>query len=346
VRVLEVGMGGWGRYWAMRMLPQVPGMELVGCVDVDPRALELAAEQVGIASDRCFTSLEEGLAATGAEAVLVATSLEGHVPAVRTALRAGRHVLVEKPFAPSLAEARELVALARERGRVLMVSQNYRFYPAVQAVLRLVRSGTLGAPHLVEIDFRHHSTVPEGEGRRGHRLLAQPLLMDMSIHHFDLLRLLLARDADWVSCHAWNPHWSGFDGPVAAVAAIGFGDVMVGYRGSWVTWGENTPWAGEWRMTFERGEIRWTSRGMAGDRDAERVVVRPRDGHGEEYEPDLPEVPLIDQAGSLAEFAAAIAGGREPRSSGRENLGSLALALAAVESSQREGERVAVPAQG
>lgn len=339
-------MGGWGRYWAMRMLPQVPEMELVGCVDVDRRALELAVEQVGIAADRCFTSLEEGLAETGAEAVLVATSLEAHAPMVRTALTAGRHVLVEKPFAPTLAEAEELVALARERGLVLMVSQNYRFFPAVRAVAHLVRSRTLGAPHLVEIDFRHRSTVPETEGRRGHRMLAQPLLMDMSIHHFDLLRLLLGREPNWVSCHAWNPHWSGFEGPVAAVAAIAFGDVMVGYRGSWVTWGDNTPWAGEWRMTFERGEIRWTSRGLAANRDAERVFVRPRDGAGEEYEMDLPELPLIDQAGSLGEFAAAITAGREPESSGRENLGSLALALAAVESSRREGERVALPATG
>jgi predicted dehydrogenase len=333
-------MGAWGRWWALRMLPQVPGVELAGCVDVDPRALALAAEQLEMPAERCFTSLDGALAATDAEAVLVATNLEAHVPAVRAALEAGRHVLVEKPFAPTLAEARALVDLADERGLTLMVSQNYRFFPAVRAVAGLLRSGELGAPHLVEIDFRHRSTVADADGRRGHRLLAQPLLVDMSIHHFDLLRLLLGRNADWVCCHAWNPPWSGFDGSPAALAAIGFGGVMVGYRGSWVTWGPNTPWAGEWRMTLERGEVHWTSRGLAGSREAERVTLQPRDG--ERYELALPDLPLVDQAGCLAEFVDAVRTGREPESSGRQNLGTLALALAAVESAAR-GERVALP---
>lgn len=332
-------MGGWGRWWALRMLPQVPEIELVGCADVDPRALALAAEQLGMPAERCFTSLDEALAATDAEAVLVATNLEAHAPAVRAALESGRHVLVEKPFAPTLAEARSLVDLADARGLVLMVSQNYRFFPAVRAVSSLVRSGELGAPHLVEIDFRHRSTVPDADGRRGHRLLAQPLLMDMSIHHFDLLRLLLGREADWVSCLTWNRPWSGFDGPPTALASIRFGEAMVGYRGSWLTWGPDTPWAGEWRMTFERGEVRWTSRGLAGSHDAERVTVQAAGGEAREVA--LPELPLIDQAGSLAEFADAVRSGREPESSGRENLGSLALALAAVQSSERDGERVA-----
>jgi predicted dehydrogenase len=331
-------MGAWGRWWARRMLTQVSEIELAGCVDVDTRALELATEELGVPTDRCYTSLERALAAVEVDAVLVATTLASHVPVARTALEAGRHVLVEKPFAPTLAEALELVALAESRGVTLMVSQNYRFYPAVRAVVDLVRSGELGAPHLVEIDFRHHSTVPESAGRRGHRVLAQPLLMDMSIHHFDLLRVVLDRDADWITCRAWNSPWTGFDGPPTAVAAIRLGEVMVGYRGTWVTWGADTPWAGEWRMTMERGEIRWTSRGLAGNRDAERVTVQPC--AGEAYDLPLPDVPLIDQAGSLAEFAAAVRDGREPESSGRQNLGSLALALAAVDSAARDGEPV------
>jgi predicted dehydrogenase len=219
-----------------------------------------------------------------------------------------------------------------------MVSQNYRFYPAVRAVAELVRSGELGPPHLVEIDFRHRSTVPETDGRRGHRLLTHPLLMDMSIHHFDLLRMLLGMDADWIRCQAWNPRWSGFEGPPVALATLRFGAVMVGYRGRWGTWAPDTPWTGEWRMTFEHGEVTWSSRDMAGGRGAERVTVWT--GTGEPRELALPEMPLVDQAGSLSEFAAAVAAGREPQSSGRENLGSLALALAAVASSERDGELV------
>jgi predicted dehydrogenase len=335
VRLVEVGMGGWGRYWARLALPRVPDVELVGCVDVDPRALALAREQLGIPADRCFTSLDTALAAAEPDLVLVATSLGGHVAAATTALEAGRHVLVEKPFAPTLREARALVELAERRGSLLMVSQNYRFFPAVRAVAALVRSGELGELHEVEVDFRHHSTATAS--RTGHRLLAHPLLMDMSIHHFDLLRLVIGRDATSIDCHAWNRPWSGFDGPPSAIALIRFGDLPVSYRGSWLTRGRSTAWAGQWRMTFERGEVWWTSRDLAGSPADDRVVVRRATGPASLEEPRLPELPVVDQAGSLSELVAAIRAGRQPESSGRENLGSLALALAAVESSELGG---------
>jgi predicted dehydrogenase len=342
VRVLQVGLGGWGRYWLRWMVPQVPEVEIAGCVDVDPKMLAEVSEKLGVPADRCFTALDTALAATGPDALLVTTTLGSHVPTARAALESGRHVLVEKPFAPTLAEAHSLVELADERGLVLMVSQNYRFFPAVRAVTRLVREGRLGDPHEVEIDFRHRSTVTEPGGRRGHRALAQPLLMDMSIHHFDLLRLVLGREPERVTCDAWNPPWSDFDGPPAAVATILFPGVVVSYRGSWITRGVDTPWAGEWRMTFERGEVCWTSRGPLGGPPTDRLVVRT--AAGEASEPRLPEVPLTDQAGSLAEFVDAVRTGREPESSGRENLGSLGLALAAVESSER-GQPVPLPLQ-
>jgi predicted dehydrogenase len=334
MRILQVGMGSWGRYWLRRMVPQVPEAEVVGCVDVDPEALALTREQVEVpTADRFFTSLPAALSATEPDAVLVTTTLAHHVPVARAALESGRHVLVEKPFAPSVAEARELVDLAEARGLVLMVSQNYRYFPAARGAAGLVAQGGLGDLYEVEIDFRHRSTVVEAEGRRGHRELAQPLLMDMSIHHFDLLRLVTGREPERIDCHAWNSPWSGFDGPPSAVATILFPGVVVSYRGSWVNRGEDTPWAGEWRMTFEHAEVSWTSRDLRGSTAGEQVLVRPQSG--KPYASALPAVRLLDQAGSLAEFVDAVRTGREPESSGRANLGSLALALAAVESSER-----------
>jgi predicted dehydrogenase len=333
MRILQVGMGSWGRYWLRRAVPQVPDAEVVGCVDVDPAALALAREQAEVPADHCFTSVAAALDATEPDVVLVTTTLAHHAPVARAALESGRHVLVEKPFAPSLAEARGLVDLAAARGLVLMVSQNYRFFPAARAAAALVAKDELGALHEVDVDFRHRSTVVEAEGRRGHRELAQPLLMDMSIHHFDLLRLVLGREPERMDCHAWNSPWSGFDGPPSAVATILFPGVVVSYRGSWVNRGDDTAWAGEWRMTFERAEVSWTSRDLRGSIAGEQVNVRPQGGRP--YTPELPAVPLLDQAGSLAEFVDAVRTGREPESSGRANLGSLALALAAVESSER-----------
>ena len=69
-----------------------------------------------IPAERFYGSVAEGLAATPSDAVLVTTLLPGHVPVARAALEAGKHVLVEKPFAPTVTEARELVALAGSGG--------------------------------------------------------------------------------------------------------------------------------------------------------------------------------------------------------------------------------------
>ena len=175
--------------------------------------------------------------------------------------------------------------------------------------------------------------MPLAAGRRGHRTLDEPLLLDMAIHHFDLLRMLLGREPELVSCHAWNRPWTGFDGPPTAVATILFeGGAVASYRASWITRGPDTAWAGEWRMTFERGEVWWTSRAATSRGSGDRVVMR----HDErQVEVPLPPLPAVDRAGCLAEFVAAVRAAREPESSGRENLGSLALALAAIESARR-----------
>ena len=331
LRILQAGMGGWGRDWAWRIIPDVKAVKLVGCVDPNPEALALTRTQASIPADRCFASLDEALRATNPDAVLVTTVLPGHVAVARAALEAGKHVLVEKPFARHLAEARKLVDLAARRDLVLMVSQNYRFFPAVREVTRLVREKPLGELGQVWIDFRRYS--PPGSNGPGHHAYEEPLLLDMSIHHFDLLRHILGREPRTVSCYSWNPRTSGFSGAPTAVASIVFdGGVVVSYRGTWISDSPSTPWAGEWRMQFEGGDVQWTSRGDEST-PAEVVVMQPRGGAPETVA--VPEMKRIDRWATLAEFADAVRHRREPRSSGRENLGTLALMNAAIASAAR-----------
>ena len=153
----------------------------------------------------------------------------------------------------------------------------------------------------------------------------------MSIHHFDLLRMLLNREPDRIYCESWNPAWSAFAGPAASVATVVFGDIVVSYRGSWVSATPITPWAGEWRMEFERGEITWTSRDDNGAL-SDKVVVRPLNARPKTQR--LPEM-RVDRWGTLTEFATAIREGREPECAGRENLGTVAFMAAALDSATR-----------
>jgi len=151
----------------------------------------------------------------------------------------------------------------------------------------------------------------------------------MSIHHFDLLRLILGREPDRIFCEAWNPSWTSFTGPSVAVATIDFDGVVVSYRASWVSAGPITPWAGEWSMEFEHGEVVWTS---AADSDVtqDRVEIRPRNGTPRTVV--LPPLQRTGTSGTLTAFARAIRTKSEPETSGRENLGTIALMAAAVES--------------
>ena len=338
-------MGAHGRNWAKRVLPEIAEVDVVGYVDSDPYALDALREELKPRADMVFESLREAIAATRPEAVLNTTALPAHVPITRAALEAGLHVIVEKPFAPTIGAAQELVDLAARSGLVLMVSQNYRYFPAPRAIAQLVRDESLGKLHEVSIDFRRYSPAgPNGRGR--HHLEEQPLLADMSIHHFDLLRLIVGAEPERIFCEAWNPKWTAFSGPSAAVASIVFPGVVVSYRGSWITSAPVTPWGGRWSLEFEGGEIFWTNRDD--DMSHDRVTIRPRGGKPRSAK--LESMPRTGPWATITEFAESVRSGREPETSGRHNLGTIAFVAAAVESATvhepvsiyRTGEALAV----
>ncbi len=221
-----------------------------------------------------------------------------------------------------------------------MVSQNYRFFPAVRAVQALMRDADLGELRSIDIDFR--KGVRPGPVSTTRPPLAEPLLSDMAIHHFDLLRAVTGREPTSIFCRSWRPGGYPYAGPPAASAVIDLDSVdgvdsvdsglSASYRGSWISPGPSTTWAGDWSMAFDRAEVVWTSRGGDFDDIAALDVVTIRWDDGRVETPPLPRLAHVDRAGSLAEFAAARAEGRAPETAGAQNLGSLALSEAAIES--------------
>jgi len=331
LRIIQVGVGGWGRNWAVNVLKGATDARLVAAVDASPEALVAFRKDVPLPEASCFTTLDAALEAVDSDAVLITASLPGHVPSAVSALGAGKHVLLEKPFAPTVEEARSVVRLAEERRRVLMISQNYRFYPAVRAVQAIVRGNTVGKLGAVSVDFRRYAnTAPADTNRHYH--IAQPLLLDMAIHHFDLMRAVLFQEPARVVCHAFNTAWSRFRDPGTAFATVTFdGGTVVSYRGSWTSTGPETHWSGDWRMEGALGEVSWTSRSGKPE-SGERVIMKLL-GEAEKAV-ELPKSSRTDRAEVLATFARAIDKGSEPESSGRDNVGSLALTAAMIESSK------------
>jgi len=322
-------MGGWGRDWAANVLPTVPEIEVVAHVDAAAETLKSARKAVGFPADLGFASLDAALSATDADAVLVTVPLAAHVAVALSALAAGKHVLVEKPFAPTLSDAKRVVDAADAAGLTLMVSQNYRNFPAPRAVAALIASGELGPVGAVHVDFRRNYNKLPDNAR--YYAIPNPLLLDMAIHHFDLMRLILGAEPTRVYCRAWSPSYSDFADNAVATAAIDFaGGAVVTWRGSWISSGPPTVWGGEWRVECEGGEIAWQSRGDGGTPASDTVTVRPLGGP--ERTLDLAPTEPHGRAGVVTAFAAAIANGTEPETSGRDNLGTLGIAEAAIAS--------------
>jgi predicted dehydrogenase len=209
--LLQVGLGTWGLDWAAKVLPEVPEMELVACVDTRPEALKAACDAGVVTAGQCYSSVADAIKDRSTDAVLITTD-GSHGDIVRAALRARKHVLVEKPFVGSMTEARELVDEAAALNRTLMVSQNYRFFPAVRAAQNIVKGQELGRLLHVDVEFRRFQ--PTGRWTRWRH----PLLLDLGIHHFDLMRAVLGREPRTVDCRAWNPPWSGYLDPPEATA--------------------------------------------------------------------------------------------------------------------------------
>ena len=243
--------------------------------------------------------------------------------------------LIEKPFAGTLEDARLIIERADSVGRVVMVSQQYRYREGAQAVKRLIDAGAVGRIGVVHIGFANVLPVP------GFQLqMEEPLLWDMSIHHFDLIRGILGVEPVRVQATGYNPSWSEFAGNAAATAVFeSESGTTITYTGNWAPRGRSTGWDGVWEILGEDGAIHW---------DGNDVILRPlarpliakiqrralkREWKGRRVKPTPIAEP--DRLGSLAEFSAAIREDRQPETSGRDNIRSLALTVAAVESVRR-----------
>ena len=326
LRLLQIGMGGWGRDW-MSATQAVAGVEPVAWVDPSPEA-RAATVANGAPADRVFETLDAALDAVDAEAALVTTQVEHHVPVALAALDAGLHVLLEKPFAPTLADAVTAARAADKARRTLMVSQNYRYHPAPRAAAALVADGRIGEVTGVEVDFRRN-VIRSIDALRRHQALSHPLIVDMAIHHFDLMRMLLGSEPEWVDVTPIHPSTSGYVDPPAAYATIWFaGDVAVSWRGSWISSGRRTPWGGEWRLEGTRGGLELATRGDAESPD--RLRLRTPGGSARRI--PLDAMTALDRAGATVSFVDAIRAGTEPETSARRNLPTLALTFAAVRS--------------
>ncbi len=195
---VRVGFVGTGTVAALHAaaLAEVDGITLTAAYDTDTARLARCCRDWGV---RAAGSVDELVGADDVDVVLVLTPTPAHLAPAVAALRAGRHILVEKPVAQDAAAIRELAILAADAGLVALPGHNYLYLPEARRVVRHTREGRLGTPRAMFVTYA--LAHPEALAAR-----YGPVLEELMVHHAYLAVAALGRP-DRVSAGAAVPGW-------------------------------------------------------------------------------------------------------------------------------------------
>ncbi|MEI6084951.1 MAG: Gfo/Idh/MocA family oxidoreductase [Verrucomicrobiota bacterium] len=336
IRAVLVGCGGMAGAW-LKAATEVGGIEFVGFVDIREEAARQRATASGAVAPVIGTDLATVLKAAQPEVVFDCTIPEAHHQVTLTALAHGCHVLGEKPLADSMAHAREMVAAAKQAGKIYAVIQNRRYLPQIRRLKNFLAAGSLGDVTTLDCDFYIGAHFGGFRDKMRH-----VLLLDMAIHTFDAARYITGADAVAVYCKEWNPRGSWYDMDASAVAIFEMANgLMYTYRGSWCAEGLNTSWECDWRIVGTKGSAKWNG----GDGFQAEVVTKAGNFTSDKAPVDWPAhdpgSKVGGHAGLMREFVDCVRTGQTPETICTDNIQSLAMVFAAIESAEK-GQRVEV----
>lgn len=334
-RYVLVGCGGITGGW-FQALAAMPEMQCAGLVDLNRAAAEKRASEFKLAQAEIGTDLAAMLAKVKPDIVFDCTVPESHVNVCTEALNSGCHVLGEKPLADSMDHARKIVESAKKNRRIHAVIQNRRFEPNIRAVKEFLASGAIGRVHTVYSDFFIGAHFGGFRDKMKH-----VLLLDMAIHTLDAARFLTGTDPVSVIAQEWNPQGSWYDHDASACAMFEMsGGLVYGYRGSWCAEGLNTTWESHWRFIGDRGGMLWN-----GGTEFKVQKVTGTDGFVRKVEdvtvPPPKDMQWKGHAGVIHNFLTCVKDGGTPETVGTDNIKSLAMVHAAIESAG-SGKRVRI----
>lgn len=330
MRFIQVGVGGFGGVW-QEVTKNNPQAEIVGLVDISPDSLKHACHHYGHKPDICYSTLKDALKHVKADAAIVVTPPKLHRPPVVEALNAGLHVISEKPMAEDMADCKAMLDASLKNKRIYMVSQNYRYHPEMWTVSNVVKSGRLGKVGQVKVDF--FMGVWLGGFRQK---MDYPLIVDMSIHHMDLIRFVTGADPVTVRADGWNPVWSNtvHDCSASAFFEMSNGSRVM-YNGSWVAAGQFCDWNANWQIECEKGTIVY----QKGKITIHHVGPTLSTLGYEDVVVQSP--PKTDQAYVLDEFIRCVENKQKPATYCFDNIQSVAMVFATVKA-MKTGKRVPV----
>lgn len=285
--MLKIGIIGCGKITEVRHAPEYaenPNCQLVAFFDVVPERAKALAEQYG---GTAYDSIE-ALLASDVDAVSVCVANAYHAQASIQALKAGKHVLCEKPMATTPEDCEAMVAAAKAAGKFLMIGQNQRLAKAHVKAREIIESGEMGKVITFETHFAH----PGPEGWTGVRdswffdkkVASFGVMADLGVHKTDLIHYLTGKKIVRTSAVLATLNKTFSDGrPITvddnAYAIYTMEDGVVGtMHVSWTNYGNEN---NSTKMYMEGGVLRMY------DDPKYSLIVEKRDGEVIPYELDL-----------------------------------------------------------
>lgn len=185
VGICVVGTG-WGAFHCETIRKANPNARLFVC-GRDPRRTERLAKAVG--AESFFVNLEEAASDSRVQALTLALPHDLHRKSVEVVINAGKHALVEKPIATTLADADAMIAAAQKAGTILMVAEDMHFRPVIREAVRCLSAGDIGEPlHMLV----HGGGIrqPSGWAASMDRM-GGGVMIDIGVHYVRAMRLLM-----------------------------------------------------------------------------------------------------------------------------------------------------------
>ena len=324
IRAAVIGVGTMGRHHA-RVYREMSGVELVAVADPSPDVSAPVASRLGCKS---YADHRELLERERPDAVSIAVPTQGHLQVACDALAAGCHVLVEKPIAATIDDAKEIVSTAAAAGRVLAVGHIERFNPSVMELKRRLSDGQAG--RVLQCHARRLGPFPP-------RIRDVGVVLDLATHDIDVMRYLTGRQAVRVYAETRSEINTANEDMLSGL--IRFDDGIVGVLE--INWLTPTK-VRVLTVTGERGMFRadYLTQDLFFYENAES-----RAGGWEELAVlrGVTEGPVVKHAvenreplrNELEAFVAAINGEGSKIVTGEDGLEALRLALALIQSGQR-----------
>jgi predicted dehydrogenase len=329
-RIGMVGFGGIARH-AHAPAYRAAGWNIVAAADPDPEARRVAEEELGV--PRVYADFGELIADDDVEVVDLLTHPTVREEVVTAAAAAGKPLITEKPFGPSVAACERMVETAARAGIPLAVHQNYRWMPANFLTFHIVQKGLIGAPFFVSIEILGTQDVHLAN-HPFYSTCTDFLTLQWNNHLADLMRYWTGAEAMRTLAHTARMEGQHFVSDNLLCALTDFGPGLTGQ----VLHHEllRSDLGGvRCRIDGDKGSVAFDFWASTLTLDSQVLGGGPR-------RMNISGASYVDSfAGSMGDFLLAIEEGREPMVSGRRNLPTIRTVLAQDESARAGGRWVA-----